>query len=60
MRYPMPTIVCRCGRVFRDGEDVWPHVREEWRREKKAAEVAQLMQAKRDALIALWPPKGDA
>ena len=32
--YP-PTIVCRCGRVFFDGENVWPHVREEHEREKR-------------------------
>lgn len=39
-----PTIVCRCGRVFFDGEDVWTHVREEFEHEQKLKDIGREMQ----------------
>ena len=40
--YSRPSIVCRCGRVFFDGDIVWPHVRTEYEK-ARTQEKAQRM-----------------
>ena len=30
---------CQCGRIFFDGEDPWPHVREHFEHETRMAEA---------------------
>jgi hypothetical protein len=42
--FSRPSIVCRCGRVFFDGEDVWAHVRAEHASEQAKRRAMDEMQ----------------